>query len=75
MNRILKLSLSVTATLLASTVTADEVVRLSEPVSETATHEVFGAPMPKTTEVQTLGALVANSDEGSSAFTCADLTA
>ena len=63
MNRILKLSLSVTATLLASTVTADEVVRLSEPVSETATHEVFGAPMPKTTEVQTLGALVANSDE------------
>ncbi len=41
---------------------AADVVRLSEPVTQTATHEVFGAPMPSMDAVQTLGQLVADSE-------------
>ena len=41
---------------------AADVVRLSEPVEQTATHEIFGAPMPSMEAIQTLGQLVANAE-------------
>lgn len=40
----------------------DEVVRLSEPVATTATHEVFGAPLDEEMDTVSLAALVANAD-------------
>lgn len=39
-----------------------EVIRLSEPVSVTATHEVFGSPLPANGEVLAIGDLVENSE-------------
>ncbi len=47
------------------TLAGDEpkVVRLSEPVSVTDTHETFGAPMPETAEPIALSALVANPED------------
>jgi hypothetical protein len=38
------------------------VIRLSEPVLVTDTHEVFGAPLPEGGETLTIGALVENSE-------------
>ena len=40
----------------------DGVVRLSEPVLVTDSHEVFGAPLPESGEVLAIGELVENSD-------------
>jgi hypothetical protein len=39
-----------------------KVIRLSEPVEVTATHEVFGSALDESGEPVSLGALVANSD-------------
>ena len=39
-----------------------DVLRLSEPVLVTATHEVFGAPLPEGGELLSIGTLVENSD-------------
>ncbi|MFK8013905.1 MAG: DUF4920 domain-containing protein [Gammaproteobacteria bacterium] len=62
MNRIFSVVFGWVAMMLAVADAAGDVVRLSEPVSETATHEVFGAPMPEASEARSLGALVANSE-------------
>ena len=40
-----------------------EVIRLSEPVQATDTHEVFGAPLPESGEVLEVAELVQNSDK------------
>lgn len=40
-----------------------EVLRLSEPVLVTDTHEVFGAPLPEGGELLSIGILVENSDD------------
>lgn len=40
-----------------------EVIRLSEPVLVTETHEVFGAPLPDAGEPLSIESLVENSDE------------
>ena len=40
-----------------------EVVRLSEPVEVTGTHEVFGVPLPEAGEPLSIGTLVENSDK------------
>ena len=40
-----------------------KVVRLSEPVEVTGTHEVFGAPLPEAGEPLSIGTLVENSDD------------
>ncbi|MFT4824413.1 MAG: hypothetical protein ACI9J0_002336 [Cryomorphaceae bacterium] len=48
--------------LFAASSHAADVVRLSEPVAQTATHEVFGAPMPSMDAVQSLGQLVADAE-------------
>jgi hypothetical protein len=42
---------------------AAEVVRLSEPVLVTETHEVFGAPLPESGDYVELGDLLANSGQ------------
>ncbi len=41
----------------------NEVIRLSEPVEVTDTHEVFGAPLPDSGEVVGVGELIANSGQ------------
>jgi hypothetical protein len=47
----------------ASDATPDKVIRLSEPVSVTETHETFGAAMPDSGDTLTLAELVHNSDQ------------
>lgn len=42
-------------------VSAGEVVRLSEPVLVTDTHEVFGSPLPESGEMLKIGELIENS--------------
>ncbi len=51
------------ATQLARAGDEPKVVRLSEPVAVTATHETFGAVMPETVEPVALSALVAQHDD------------
>ena len=41
----------------------NEVIRLSEPVEVTDTHEVFGAPLPDSGEAVGVGELIANSEQ------------
>jgi len=48
--------------LAVGTATAAEVVRLSEPVLVTDTHEIFGAPLPETGVPMEIGDLLANSE-------------
>jgi len=45
----------------AAAAAAADVVRLSEPVLVTDTHEVFGAPLPDSGEAMEIGELLANS--------------
>lgn len=42
---------------------AGEVLRLSDPVLETATHEEFGSPLPQADRVLTLTELIGQSDQ------------
>jgi len=46
----------------AAQVSAGDVIRLSEPVAQTATHETFGAMMPAGDASHTLGELVADAE-------------
>ena len=48
--------------LAAAAANAAELVRLSEPVLVTDTHEIFGAPLPETGAPIEIGDLLANSD-------------
>ena len=54
--------LAISFALAVGTATAAEVVRLSEPVLVTDTHEIFGAPLPETGVPIEIGDLLANSD-------------
>ena len=62
MKRKILIVLSLSLALAAATASAGEVVRLSEPVAVTDTHEVFGAPLPESGEVVGVGELVENSE-------------
>jgi len=64
MRKVTLLSLSLFCLLASAPVSAGEteVIRLSEPVLVTDTHEVFGAPLPGGGEVLTIGELVENSE-------------
>ena len=44
-------------------VSKNKVIRLSDPVSVTETHEVFGALMPSSEHTLTLSELIANSEQ------------
>ncbi len=56
-------ALALTAALVISgTAPAGEVKRLSEPVMETDTHEIFGAPLPQSNQVLSLSDLIGNDD-------------
>lgn len=48
--------------LLGASCHAADVVRLSQPVAQSATHEVFGTPMPSMETVQSLEQLVADAE-------------
>lgn len=41
----------------------EEVIRLSEPVEVTDTHEVFGSPLPESSDVLEIGELLENSEK------------
>ncbi|MDJ0654072.1 MAG: DUF4920 domain-containing protein [Xanthomonadales bacterium] len=56
-------ALITTFTLIVSgTCWAGEVVRLSEPVAETDTHEIFGSPLPESDQILQLAELIGHSD-------------
>lgn len=56
--------LSVTALLVAPAALADDVLRLSEPVAVTDTHETFGAALPANLAPVSLGQALAKADPG-----------
>ena len=58
------IALSLVIALSAGTAAAgeNEVIRLSEPVAVTDTHEVFGSPLPESGEAIGVGELVENSE-------------
>ncbi|MEE4293301.1 MAG: DUF4920 domain-containing protein [Xanthomonadales bacterium] len=62
MNTKLLMVISMLATLAVQSGVADdpEVVRLSEPVAVTETHEIFGAPLPAAAEPIEIGELLAD---------------
>ena len=63
MNQTLKARITTITVIRGGAAWAGEVVRLSEPVMVTDTHEIFGAPLPESDRVLKLADLIGHSDQ------------